>query len=83
MKTSVPDIAQQMAEASNRPHAGPASKVIDAALSRFLEARVTSESSSFSVCVALSGGRDSVVLLHALLQLIKTVGPFFHKFFIV
>ena len=69
MKTSVPDIAQQMAEAPNRLHAGPASKVIDAALSRFLEARVTSESSSFSLCVALSGGRDSVVLLHALHRL--------------
>jgi len=70
MKTSVPDIAQQMADAPTRPHAGPASKAIDAALSSFLGVRLTSNSGPSRLCVALSGGRDSVVLLHALHRLV-------------
>ena len=70
MKTSVPNIAQQMAEASTRPHAGPASGAIDAALSSFLGVRLASNSGASRLCVALSGGRDSVVLLHALHRLV-------------
>ena len=70
MKTSVPDIAHQMADAPTRPHAGPASRAIDAALSSFLGVRFALNSESSRLCVALSGGRDSVVLLHALHRLV-------------
>ena len=70
MKTSVPDIAQQMADAQTTPRFGPASRVIDAALTTFLGVRLASNSGSSRLCVALSGGRDSVVLLHALHRLV-------------
>ena len=47
------------------------------ALSAFLKARLPSNLSSSSnlrLCVALSGGRDSVVLLHALCRLVSASG---------
>ena len=44
-------------------------------LSAFFAARLTLDSSRPSrLCVALSGGRDSVVLLHALSQLVSSTG---------
>ena len=70
MKNSVIDIAQQTADARSAPHAGPASRAIDAALSDFLNVRLASDSGFSKLCVALSGGRDSVVLLHALHRLV-------------
>ena len=57
-----------MAEAKSRPPAENGAASLDAVLTDFL-ARLTPADAR--LCVALSGGRDSVVLLHALARLLR------------
>ena len=68
-----------MAEPKSRPRAdrpavGPtptasAIELLDGALAQFLTTLTTARPGASRLCVALSGGRDSVVLLHALSRL--------------
>jgi len=64
-----------IAEAAEQAAQPPTASDLSAIVARFFAARRTAPGQTLRVCVALSGGRDSVVLLHALSALAASGVP--------